>query len=167
MSIFNIFKRSPRFQDAAFQDLAMMLTEENENPTYKREHLNPSLLDFSLESLRHIDEYLEIVHKFAPIDDSDLMRVALRCGAYIGEVIRKHSPIEYHWLTYNEAVKHSKLLKSVGMYLGTMGVLWETPETMCFPLAKVCKYIENGSEDSAYFFAKIAIEGMPKEAKSI
>lgn len=87
MSIFDIFKRSPKFQDLAFQDLSIMLTEDTENPTYKREHLNPSLLDFSLESLHHIDEYLEVVHKSAPIDDSDLMRVALRCGAYIGDAI--------------------------------------------------------------------------------
>jgi hypothetical protein len=29
---------------------------------------------------------------------------------------------------------------------------------MCFPLAKICKFIENGREDSVYFFVRVLLE---------
>ena len=54
-----------------------------------------------------------------------------------------------------------KALGSRGMYLGTAGVLW-APNATCFPLGKVCKYVENGREDSVYFFARVALEGPPE-----
>jgi hypothetical protein len=31
---------------------------------------------------------------------------------------------------------------------------------MCFPLAKICKFIENGSEDSVYSFARMVLEDL-------
>lgn len=29
---------------------------------------------------------------------------------------------------------------------------------MCFPLAKICKFVENGNEDSVYSFARVILE---------
>jgi hypothetical protein len=161
MGLLSLFKRKPQNQDAGLLDLAMMLAGDDDNPTYKRELLSPAKLDFSLESLRHVDEYLEALHKEPPTDQ-DLMRAVLRCGAYVGEVIRRNSKVEYHWLDFNEAARQSKLVKDFGMSLGTAGVLAEGPERMCFPLGKICKYIENGSEDSVYFFARMALEQLPE-----
>ncbi|MBV9264656.1 MAG: hypothetical protein JO061_00660 [Acidobacteriaceae bacterium] len=30
---------------------------------------------------------------------------------------------------------------------------------MCFPLGKICKFLENGSEDSVHSFAQVIVEG--------
>jgi hypothetical protein len=134
-----------------------MLFQDRENLTYKRELLDERRLDFSVESLKHLDEYLRALHDDPP-QEKELVRVVLRCGAYAGEVIRKNSPERMDWLTFQEAVKHSDSVKELGQSLGTAGILWMNPETMCFPLAKVGKFIENGDEDSVYSFARVMID---------
>jgi len=55
------------------------------------------------------------------------------------------------------------MVKDVGMYLGTMGVLRASADTMCFPLGKVCKFLEAGREDSVHFFAQAIIEGIGRD----
>ena len=155
----SIFRRKPEFQDAAFEELSQMLWMEDETPTHKRELLNNSALDFSVDSLAHIDNYLDAIRS-DELAGEDLLRIVLRCGAYVGEVIRRHSHSEYHWIDYDQAARESKMVKEVGRYLGTIGVLRAGPDSMCFPLGKICKFIENGREDSVQFFAKAIIEGL-------
>ena len=148
------FRRTPQFMDEAFVDLANMLSAEDENPVPQRESLDAERLDYSLASLRHVDEYLVRMHEAKP-DGEDAMRVVLRVGAYVGEVVRRLRPGHFRWVTHQEAARHSKLLKGWEMSLATAGILWSNAETMAFPLAKVCKFIENGSEDSVYAFALV------------
>ena len=155
ISIFR--KKSPRYADEEYSDLSLMFTLDEENPTFKRDLLNPKKLDFSLESLRHIDEYLEYIHKNTP-DGNDFLRLVLRCGAYVGEVMRKHSNKEIHWVSYEDAAKCSESFRKFEYTVASAGVLWHGPESMSFPLGKVCKFIENGNEDSVYSFAKVLLE---------
>ena len=113
--MFSIFKRKPKYLDAAFQDLAQMLWQDQETPTYKRELLNASALDFSVDSLAAIDSYLDAI-RLDTLDEGDLMRIVLRCGAYVGEVVRRHSSVELHWVDYDEAARESKMVKDVGRH---------------------------------------------------
>jgi hypothetical protein len=154
--LLSIFRKGPKFVDREFADLSLMLTQEDGHPTYRRDLLEGSKLDFSVESLRHIDSYLEILHQHPP-EEHDLFRVALRCGAYIGEVMRKQVPGTWHWVGYDEAAKHSKVVAGFGRSVATAGILWKNDEEMSFPLGKVCKFIENGNEDSVRFFAEALI----------
>ncbi|HEY7641582.1 MAG TPA: hypothetical protein VH814_17770 [Steroidobacteraceae bacterium] len=154
--MFSIFRRGPRFVDREFSDLSLMLTQDEQHPTYRRELLRAEALDFSLESLKHLDEYLEVLHQ-SPPQGQDFLRVALRCGAYVGEVMRKASPGTYHWVTHEEAAKHSKFIASSQSSIGTAGILWENADALSFPLGKVCKFLENGTEDSVYFFARMLL----------
>lgn len=155
--MFSIFRKGPKFADRAFADLSRMLTQDHANPTYRRELLDPSKLDLSVESLRHVDQYLEELHQNPP-QGPDLMRVALRCGAYVGEVVRKQLPGTFHWITQEEAAKHSRFVAEFGQSIAAAGILWKNSESMAFPLGKVCKFIENGNEDSVYFFAKVLLD---------
>jgi hypothetical protein len=159
--MFSLFKKKPKFSDEPLEQLSDVLANEKENPTYRREFFDIQKLDYSIESLKHIDEYLDELHAQQP-DDSELLKIVLRCGAYVGEVIRRNASIEYHWLEFSEAAKISKYVRGIGMQLGVSAVLWARPDNICFPLAKVLKFIENGSEDSTYFFAEVAIQGLPK-----
>ena len=154
--MFNFFRRSPSYANREFSDLSFMLLQERESPTYKRELLDERKLDFSVESLKHLDEYLEALHA-APPNQQDLVGVALRCGAYVGEVIRKNSYNKMNWVAFEEAAKYSDYVKGLGHSLGTAGILWRNSKTMCFPLAKISKFLENGNEDSVYFFARVIL----------
>ena len=159
--MFNFFKKKPKPCNEAFEDLAHMLIHEEENPTYRKELLSSDTLDYSLNSLKQIDAYLEVIRK-DEIPEEDLVKVVLRAGAYVGEVMRKESKLDFHWLDFKEASKISSFVKSLGMQLGTASVLWSAPDNTCFPLAKILKYLENGSEDSTYHFANVLIDGLPK-----
>lgn len=139
-----------------------MLTQDHENPTYMRELLNESKLDFSMESLRHIDSYLEVLHQKPP-EGHELMRVALRCGAYVGEVMRRQLPGTWRWISHDEAAKHSKLIAGFERSIATAGILWKNNEAMSFPLGKVCKFIENGNEDSLHLFAEVLVGNESKK----
>ena len=138
-----------------------MLTQDRENPTFKRELLDPSKLDFSVESLRHIDEYLEGLHRNPP-QGNDLARVALRCGAYVGEVMRRQLPGTFHWIAQDEAAKYSKLVAGFERSIAVAGILWKNSESMSFPIGKVFKFVENGNEDSVHFFATCLLEAERK-----
>lgn len=156
----------PRFADREFIDLSAMLTEDEDRPTYRRDLLLQHDLDFSLDSLRHIDDYLALLHRDLP-NGHDLMRVVLRTGAYVGEVMRKLQPGVYRWILHAEAAKHSPLVKSWGPSLGTAGILWRSSESMCFPLGKVAKFLENGREDSVYAFANVLTDTANDPARSL
>ena len=164
--MFSWFSRKPRNCDRAFEDLAQMLWLEERRPTFRRELLNADRLDFSLASLEHVDDYLEAVHRDLP-DQEQLGYLALRTGAYVGEVIRRHAGQEYHWYDFKQASKLSEFVKTLGVNLGTAGVLAVDAEHVCFPIAKVMKYLENGAEDSVHFFARIGIEGPPTETEGM
>jgi hypothetical protein len=158
LEVFDFFRKGPRFANEEFAGQAHMLTGDAANPTWKRELLDEKQLDFSPESLKHLDAYLEAVHGERPQTDDELNRVVMRCGAYVGEVIRKSSSVKLNWAAFKEAAKFSHYVSDVGFSAGTAGILWADAQTMCFPISKVIKFIENGAEDSAYGFARVIIE---------
>lgn len=151
----SLFRRGPAFVDPAFAELAQMLTEDERQPTYGREWLDRRQLDYSLLSLKHVDDYLARVHA-APPSDEEKFRVVLRCGAYVGEVMRRSMP-QFHWVEYDEGARYSEPLASMELGWGTAVVLWSSSKDMAFPLGKVGKFIQNGREDSVYSFADILI----------
>ncbi len=153
----NFFRKSTAYVDQEFADLSHMLFKDLENKTYKRELLDGTRLDFSVESLKHLDSYLEALHS-SPPQQNDLVGVVLRCGAYVGEVIRKHASTTMHWVAFEEAARHSEFASGLGYSLATAAILWTNSKTMYFPLAKVCKFLENGNEDSLYFFAQVILQ---------
>ena len=153
----SFFRKPPIYVDEEFTDLSILFYQDLRDPIYQRELLNYRKLDFSLESLKHVDAYLETLHTNPPPDENETVRIVLRCGAYVGEVIRKNSPCEWHWVTFEEAVRHSDFAKGLEHSLATAGILWRDPKNMCFPLGKVCKFLENGSKDSVHSFAQVLL----------
>jgi hypothetical protein len=130
-------------------------------------------LDFSVESLRHVDNYLETIHSrtesqlgfFAKIfakkfSDNDIWYIVSSTGFYTGEVIRKCGLPDYHWFRFKDWISahhgHTEMLGSKpGM--GTMFVLGNDKGDMCLPLSKSGKFLENGNEDSVYYFAQMIL----------
>ena len=86
----------------------------------------------------------------------------LRAGAYLGEVIRRQAPPgkQLHWLDYDQAAAVDKIMKSFGRQAGTSAMLWNGDKGLVFPLGKIAKYLENGSEDSTLFFAEAILAAL-------
>ncbi len=139
----------------------MMLFDNPEDPVREHDFFDDKCMDFSMESLEFLDKYLELLRLNLP-EDEELVKITLRAGSYIGEVIRKNSTIDYNWLEFSEAERISPQIEGIGFGLGTAAILWSKPDSFLFPLAKVLKRLENGSEDNVHFFAKVAIDDLPK-----
>jgi len=156
-----LFSRKPEVHDEALSELGQMFASPevvSDDPTPGTELLDASRLDFTVESLGFVDDYLEQM-RARQLDDESYGKLVLRCGAYVGEVIlRTAKDAAYHWLDYKGALKIDKNMAEFGESLATAAVLWDSATGLTFPLGKVMKFLENGREDSVQFFARVIIE---------
>jgi hypothetical protein len=131
----------------------------SDDPTPGSELLVASRLDFTVESLGLVDDYLDAMRKRSLVEgDDDYCKLVLRCGAYVGEVVLRNAKGKtYHWLDYQGAVKVNKIIADFGESLGGAAVLWDGADGLTFPLAKVQKFLDNGREDSVRFFAEVML----------
>ena len=142
--------------------MAQMFVASPDNPTPGSELLDSSKLDFSLESLGVVNQHLEVMRQ-KNLDGELFIKFIFRCGAYVGEVIRRNAKDKkYHWLDYKEAAKLNKTVAGLKEDLGTVVILWDSKDGFSFPFGKVIKYLQNGSEDSVKFFAQFLISGQMK-----
>jgi hypothetical protein len=150
------FGPAPKDQTPAFSDLAQIFFKDRE--TFGRENLDRRRLDFSVESLKHINDYLEAIRKDKDVEKQGVTRekVVLRAGAYVGEVIRKNdNKVQWRWIDREGARQvEPKLFGPYAKTIGTAAVLYDGRKGFALPLAKVDKYLNNGAEDDVYSFAK-------------
>jgi hypothetical protein len=150
-------KQQIQFCDQALVDLAFMFHSCKEDPTPWNDRLNASLLDFSVHSLDCVNVYLDAARKEKQVQDVWNI-ICLRAGAYLGEVIRRNGRADcWHWLDYENACKVSPDFAKYPKGISTCAVLHHGRGGLCFPLGKIAKYLENGSEDNARFFAEVII----------
>jgi hypothetical protein len=147
-----------KFEDAGLEQLAEMFRHCPDDPTFRAEYLKVSLLDYSLESLNTVEEYLESIRDL-PASGNDRIKCIVRAGAYVGEVIRRELPNhDTHWIAYSEALKIDASFSQMGEQVGNYYSLYHGERSFCFPLAKVEKRIENGRENNVHSFAKVIID---------
>ena len=144
--------------DVEMSDISQLFFDYEDEPTLGVEYLQSGNLDYSLESLSYVNEYLDKVRQHPSIRD-EWNSVVLRCGAYVGEVIRRNSTKrQFHWMEYKEAVKLDANFERLGLNMSTTAVLCGGGEWFCFPLGKVGKYLESGSGEDVQYFAQVAID---------
>jgi len=122
--------------------------------------LKRSGLDYSLESLKVLDEYLEHLHQNrSTVRGQEAAITVLRAGAYLGEVIRRSATRQYNWVDYNDYVpEHPELKKVLGERdLPTCAFICDDTERMYMPLNKVARFISEGVEHSTSYFASVAL----------
>ena len=160
--MFNFFR--PKSDDSELNlniaAMAHFLVDDKgaDTETPLKKYLAFDKLDYSQESLKYVDEYLEEVRKNKKdLSDTQIATIVLRCGGYCGEVIKRNSKKSFTWVTYEDAVRIDKRIKDFGpeKNIYVFSVLLEKPSSFSFPFAKIPKYIENGREDSLYFFAQV------------
>ena len=138
-------------EDQAMLELSEMLYSNPDNPTPKVELLSVSQLDFSIESLKHIEEFLEEVNDHIKTDQ-DYIKVTMRTGAYLGEVMKRNSRIEFHWLDYKVAKETLPNFKDFPKTLGYFTILRANNGILCFPVDKVEQFLRDSS-NSLYEYA--------------
>ncbi|WP_440959650.1 hypothetical protein ACFELO_06060 [Oceanicaulis sp. LC35] len=147
------------------QDFVVPLISD-EGSVLAGSHLNRDGLDYSEDSLKFIDAYLGKLHlkqvrpKFfsKPVSEQEGFDLTvIRTGAYVGEVLRRSSDIDYNWFSFKEWIQENpenKQLLGAAPTPSTVFVLSGNGSTL-FPLAKVEKAILNGPEDNVSAFVRV------------
>jgi len=83
----------------------------------------------------------------------------LRAGAYVGEVIRRNDKkTKWQWIDLETAKSlNPEFFRSMPKVIASAAILYNGKSGFVFPLAKVEKYLENGSEDSVTSLAQVML----------
>ncbi len=145
--------------NCALEELAALFANgSNEgDEIISSERLDRSRLNYSLESLGAVDDYLAYLHENRPQRMAQQWdKSILRCGAYVGEVIRRNSSRSYNWVDFDLFVRdfpRSKQLLGSEKTLACCALLSVGGGQFTLPINKVIKFIHNGEEDSVWFYA--------------
>ncbi|MFN3209961.1 MAG: hypothetical protein ACE369_13355 [Roseovarius sp.] len=110
-------------------------------------------LDYSPKSLTTVDEILLSFHK---LDDQPdwLNSLLFTCGAYVGEVVRKHHAGK--WVDVKELPEETR--KNVAGVITNLPVVFDCNGMYISPYDKACKRVQNGAEDSIVHWANAATD---------
>jgi hypothetical protein len=120
-----------------------------------REAIPVQKMDYTVESLKHLDAYLDLLlSKKSEITDQDYTNTVLAAGSYLGEVIRRNSERNYRWVNYQDYFpKHPRIAALVSEGLGSGAVLATESGRMTMPINKIIRYLEEGPENNTHFYA--------------
>ena len=128
------------------------------------ERLDRSKLDFSLESLHTVDEYLNQVHAHEQTSvGSSLLNTIWVASLYVGEIIRRAATSRhYQWATIGDELQASGGTTTNQMDLGSLRVLRAQDGELCLPSRAVLRVILRGRKArSVHSFARGAIDSTP------
>jgi hypothetical protein len=125
------------------------------------ERLKRDKLDYSLASLKVVDEYLMYLHEHRPEQmGRDGVKAVLWGGAYVGEVIRCNAPREYNWVDFEDFIREypdTTRLLGDQKELGFCALLTAGGGGFTLPINKMLRFIHDGPEDSVYFYASCEV----------
>jgi hypothetical protein len=124
------------------------------------ERLDRAKLDFTIESLHVVDEYLNVVHEHEQNSvGSSLLTTIWVMSLYIGEIIRRAaSTRHYQWVTIGDESPASGGT-TTHVDLGSLKALRARDGELCLPSRSVLRVILRGCKArSVYSFACGAIE---------
>jgi hypothetical protein len=121
------------------------------------DRLDRTMLDYSVQSLKVVDDYLEHLHENHPERmGREWVRAVLWGGAYVGEVIRRNAPREYNWVDFDDFIRDypdTTRLMGDEKQLGFCALLTAGGGGFTLPINKMLRFIHDGPEDSVRFYA--------------
>jgi hypothetical protein len=106
-------------------------------------------LDYSVDSLKHVDVILEGFRGDKSVTPKSIAATLFKFGCYVGEVIVRNNP-GAHWICLPEDETESSLNSGLAVEL--------VSETIVNPIGKAEKRLLNGEIDSLEFFYKSVMD---------
>ena len=132
-------------------------TLEGDGEIVHPERLGREKLDYTLTSLKAVDEYLTYLHEHRPEQmGAEWVKAVLWGGAYVGEVVRRNAPREYNWADFDVFLReYPETTQLLGdeKQLGFCALLTAGGGGFTLPINKTLRFICDGPEDSVYFYA--------------
>jgi len=132
------------------------------------ERLDRSRLDFSLESLHAVDDYLNEVHAHEQTSvGSSLLNTIWVAALYVGEIIRRAATSRhYQWVTLGAEESAGGGTTTNQVDLGSLRALRAEDGELCLPSRAVLRVILRGRKArSVHSFARGAIESAAADSE--
>ena len=126
--------------------------------TFKSDFFRDKDLDYSIDSLHSINEYLELVRPHeSELSERQYFNIVTRTGAYVGEVLRREAKGKNcHWYQYQTLAPDNEFLSSLGESMSTFAIL-QCDTGATFPVGKVIKYMDFGSSEDVHFYVIVIL----------
>lgn len=120
--------------------------------------LDSTRLDYSVGSLRHVNQYLEQICRMQGIEEA-WPCVVVYVGAYVGEVIRRTDRAHtWFWIDFDAAQSlNAQLFERYGRGVGTAAVLYSGARECALPLEKVDRYLRGNDDEDLFAFAEAVL----------
>ena len=127
-------------------------------------HIPRAKLDFSPDSLHALDGYLEHLHRVADtLPEPQITNIAMAAGAYLGEVIRRHSIDKFSWQNHGDYFSsHPQSAALFPFVPGTSALLVRSSGGMTLPINKILRFIYDGPENNTHYYASLEIRPSPR-----
>ncbi|MCG3087335.1 hypothetical protein [Sporosarcina cyprini] len=106
--MFTFFGRNKLVKDDLKQISKLMFQDVSED-AWDQENLTKRNLDYSVESIRIIDMYVERL-RGTDLLDKHFDNFVVRIGAYVGEVIRTNNHQDFDWYEFQSVSTYSSVL---------------------------------------------------------
>jgi hypothetical protein len=128
---------------------------QGDNDVLFASQLDRSKLDLSVESVRVVDSWLNVLlaHKVDP-GSKEAAETLVWAGGYVGEVIRACAKRKYTWKRYEEYMpgQPEAIQKLFPRTFGTQFLLVADPQGMTLPLNKVVRFLAEGPENNLHYY---------------
>ncbi len=128
------------------------------------EHLDLAKLDYSLESLKEIDAWLEEVHKVnaaeagtgkagkSLTEDGRGRNTVTLAGLYLGETVKRNSTLRWVWVPFDEFIKENPAYaEHYGAEAGLDTYILVGEQGAATPINSALKRVLNGGADSVAY----------------
>lgn len=124
---------------------ANLLFKDVSPEKWDQENLTQDNLDFSIDSVRLVNEYAErLMHTNAghQLLKEHAENFTERIGAYLGEVIKQHIKGQYHWFDFQSIKENTEHLNDYMMSMEDEAVLYskQLDKVMC-PIYEARQYL--------------------------
>jgi hypothetical protein len=107
--------------------ISKLMYQDVSNDSWDKENLTIRNLDFTIESVRYIDMYIErlLNTEFGTeLLNKHFDNLVLRVGAYVGEVIKNNVKQDFHWYESDSVQNFSPNLNELHFVSKTQSVLY-------------------------------------------
>lgn len=130
--------------------MARLLFKDVSPDQWDQDNLTKDHLDFSIESVRLVNEYADrLIHTSF---GQQLLKehpdnFSMRIGAYLGEVIKRHSEGQYVWYEFNSIKENTQHLNNQMMQVKDESVLYSNKlDKVICPIDTAIQYLNERSE---------------------
>lgn len=158
------FLRNTKLVKDDFKGMAKLMYQDVSDDVWDKENLTKRNLDFTIESIRYIDLYvnrLRNTEMSTALLNEHFDNFVVRIGAYIGEVIKRNIKQDFYWYQFDSVKNYSSKLDEVYNSIKPQSLLYSKKrDTVILPMFVVSKFLEG---NPTYPNLLIYVEEMIKE----